>query len=87
MIDNIIIIWSLSGVWPARGGGGGLKCKNGSVGLEYVEVSQAWPDKCREYSSTCRQHQLLSTVHLYSSCFHKIDNPCCMRKTIRRGNF
>ena len=39
MIDNMVIISCL-----ARGWGEGVRCKNGSVGLEYVVVSQAWPD-------------------------------------------
>ena len=41
MIDNMVIISCLARGW---GEGGGLKRKNGSVGLEYVVVSQAWPD-------------------------------------------
>ena len=61
MIDNMVIISCLARGW---GEGGGLKRKNGSVGLEYVVVTQAWTGKRREYSSTCKQHQHLSTVQL-----------------------
>ena len=68
MIDNMVIISCL-----AREGGG-LKCKNGSVGLEYVVVSQAWTDDVENIPALANNTST-SPQFNYSSCFHKTDNP------------